>query len=273
MRRPPLEVKPTPTAPFGRMKPRQPNDKIVQAGRTMQERVDHALRQLERALGGRDAIASALHCAEDLTPDETRVANLLADPSHARKPIRQVLQAADPTLTIGRLLKIFAKGKGAEAYALSLAKIYDGAPKTAAYLMETSVPHKGNCPECYGRAKRIVKELACEHPPDAPPCEKCAGSGKILIEGPCRRCEGTGRVEKEPETERIKLALQAAGIVKDAGVRVSNTTVNASIEATLVQTSAAFRSATDKILWQQPEQVQDAEVVKRNDAVSDASEG
>lgn len=211
--------------------------------------IDKALRKLEKALGGRAAIAASLHLTEDLTAQEKKVCEAIAEPGNERKSLRRVIAEADPDITFARVLKMFAKGRNAEAFARALNHVHRGLPATTKHLMRTAVPHLVQCSKCKGR-KLVAEggEVACSEC-GGPGCPFCRGQGKFLAAVPCLECNATGEVVREPDTERMKLALQVGGLLGKDGVVVNNTLVQNRIEQTFVSNAQSFRSATDKLLY------------------------
>jgi len=208
---------------------------------------DTSMRALERRLGGRQVVGRALLLSDD--PKIQAVARALLNLNHSNKPLRQIIETHAPTLTIGALLKAYGKGRADESYAAALNKIADGLPETVDHLMKTSVPHEVECPKCSGR--KVVPEGPKQSCAECPglTCQTCRGLGVYLADVYCDRCRGTGTVKATPDTERMKLALQVGGLVGSGGVQITNNQVNLTAEQTVVQTSSAFRSATDKLLY------------------------
>lgn len=210
-----------------------------------------AMKKLERRLGGREVIAKALLLSDDILMK--KAGELIADPANADRTIQYLLGQVDPTMTFGKFVRAYAKGRADEAYAATIDQIAERLPDTAEHLMRTSVPHDVDCPDCNGR-KEVPEGGSVECDDKGPACARCRGTGSYKALVPCLRCAGTGLVKRDPETERIKLALQAGGILGTGGVTV--TQVNQKIEATVVQNSSSFRLATDKLLWAAAPQAQ-----------------
>lgn len=211
---------------------------------------ERGLKQLEKRLGGRLVIGQALRLSGD--PAFERVGLILTNPNQQHQSLKQVLQNNAPTLTLNALLKAYAKGRADQSYAETMNKIADGAPRTVDHLMKTSVPHEVRCEKCNG--KKVVAEgglVKCEAdgPCKDPACPKCRGAGSYRAEVPCLACSAEGVTVREPETERMKLALQVGGYIGTGGVTVNQTQITMSAEQTIIQTSSQFRSATDKLLW------------------------
>jgi len=212
--------------------------------------LDTALRKLERALGGRAAIAAALHLAEDITASEKAVAEAIANPRNARRSLRRLIADTDPDMTFAKVLKMFAKGRTAETYAKTINNIHRGLPAAADHLMKTSVPYPQQCPACHGK-KKVAEggSVKCEDCRGAG-CGVCRGAGSFRAMVPCLQCAGTGELLREPDTDRMRLAFQVSGMLQQGGgISITNNQVTQQVEATFVQTSAAFRSATDNLLW------------------------
>lgn len=250
--------------------------RIKQRNPNMQRKVEKQLKRWETTLGGRVGIAAALQVAEGLTPEESLVVDALTKQENAHLNIRRVIADAAPGITIGKVLRLFLKGRSLVAQALAYEKVYREIPKTAAYLMRTAVPHDATCGSCGGRKQVVGPMVQCKDCAGAG-CPQCYNTGKrgTLIQ--CDKCQGTGTFRRDPETDRIKLALEVSGVLKPGNGKV-DVQVGVSVESTIVQTSAAFRSATDKLLFtrEQPalpaaqsvpaadylEPAQDAEVVR-----------
>lgn len=226
--------------------------------RSPQRDVDQALASLEKALGGRSQILSTLVQA-DLTDDEQLICDLLADPQNDNRSLAKVCGIAHYSLS--RLLDLFKKAKGAEAYIKSVNRVYEKLPDIAGDIAERSVPQKARCGDCRGIG--LVKRVDVDD--DGKP--KFSEDGKrVWIEEQCWPCEGTGQITILPDLERQKLALQIGGLIKEKGPAVI---VDQRNQLAFSRTNSDFRSATDALLFgrktpeAQPEaQVVDAEVVQ-----------
>lgn len=232
---------------------------------------ERGLKQLEKRLGGRLVIGQALRLSGD--PAFERVGLVLTNPNQTQQSLKQVLQNNAPTLTLNALLKAYAKGRADQSYAETMNKVAVGLPKTVDHLMKTSVPHEVVCSACNG-SKHVAEGgwVECKEC-SGPACPVCRGEKKFRALVPCLKCSAEGTTTAEPETERMKLALQVGGLIGTGGVTVNQTQVTLTAEQTIIQTSSQFRSATDKLLWSpsqaalpagEPsalEQVQEAEIV------------
>lgn len=206
-----------------------------------------ALEQLEEAVGGRERIASSLRITpEALTVEEEILTNLLADPRNQGTSLAELCGRTG--ITIGRVLELFAKAEGAQAYAKSLSKIYRRLPDVVGDVMERALPREKDCGACQGKGTITAK------------------NGAENVEIACVVCRGHGKVEIEPELERQKIALQLGGFLKDkGGVNITNTTTNTSVTVNaMTKSTPDFRSATDRLLYPHKEKaiVVDAETVE-----------
>lgn len=213
---------------------------------------ERGLKQLEKRLGGREVIGQALRLSGD--PAFERVGLILTNPNQLQRSLKQVLQENVPTLTLNAFLKAYGKGRADASYAETMNKLAVGVPRTVDHLMKTSIPHEVECSACGGR-KHVpeggwVECVECF----GPACPVCRGEKKFRALVPCLKCSAEGTTTQEPETERMKLALQVGGLLGTGGVQINNTQVTMTAEQTIIQTSSQFRSATDKLLWSPSQQ-------------------
>lgn len=211
-------------------------------------KVVEALEQLEEAVGGRGQIAASLQIStQPLTVEEEILANLLADPANQSTSLAELCGRTG--ITIGRVLELFAKAEGAQAYAKSLSRIYRRLPDVVGDVMERALPRTKQCRACKGRGTVPVK------------------NGAEDVEIACMVCDGTGQMEIEPELERQKIALQLGGFLKDkGGVNITTTNTTNTVNITPARSTPDFRSATDRLLYPHkeralPEPTLEAEIV------------
>jgi hypothetical protein len=213
-------------------------------------KVVEALAQLEEAVGGRDQIAANLQISQDLTVEETILSNLLADPANQNKSLAEL--CGQTGITIGRVLEMFSKAEGAQAYAKSLSKIYRKLPDVVGDVMDRALPRQKLCIPCKG-AGRITTRKEGE-----------------TLEVECLACGGAGTTIEEAELERQKIALQLGGFLKDKpGVLINSTTNNVSqtMNLQVLKSTPDFRTATDRLLYPHKEKALpagavDAEIVE-----------
>jgi len=213
-----------------------------------------ALEQLEEAVGGREHIATALQIShEKLTVEEEILMNLLADPENQSRSLAEL--CGQTGITIGRVLEMFAKAEGAQAYVKSLNRIYRKLPDVVGDVMNRALPRMKVCGACRGLGKYEVKK-----------------DGES-IETVCLACGGAGNIEEVPELERQKVALQLGGLMKEknGGVQINSTTnnVNQTMTLNVVKSTPDFRTATDRLLYPHKEKALpaapvDAEVVEKD---------
>jgi hypothetical protein len=220
--------------------PLEPHPKVVAA-----------LNQLEEAVGGREQIATSLQISQQpLTVEEEILMNLLADPANQARSLASL--CGQTGITIGRVLEMFSKAEGAQAYAKSLSRIYKKLPDVVGDVMDRALPKMKTCMPCKGMGKFTVSK-----------------EGEAL-EQECLNCGGEGSIEQEPQLDRQKVALQLGGFMKEkAGVNITSTTNNVSQNMTLnvVKSTPDFRTATDRLLYPHKEKALpapavDAEVVE-----------
>lgn len=198
-------------------------------------RVVRALRKMEDALGGREALSDTLSDLSDVDSQDpsvqkaTALASMLADPAHSSKSLATL--CAEVGLSVGKFLKLFHDAKAARSFSITLSRFHDDLPRMADDIMKKAVTRKVKC--------RICKGIGRQH--DA--------EGK-LTKLACSKCFGTGVVVEESDYQRQKLAAEITGLVQNgSGTRVQvNTQVNVN-EATGARTSASFREATDRLLY------------------------
>lgn len=194
-------------------------------------KVVKALEQLEEAVGGREQIATSLQVSQQpLTVEEEILANLLADPANQNRSLASL--CGQTGITIGRVLDMFAKAEAAQAYAKSLTKIYRKLPEVVGDVMDRALPKRDVCKPCKGLGSITVKKDGEE------------------VQQDCLVCGTAGTVEREPDLERQKVALQLGGFLKDkGGVNITNTTTTNTVNITPARTTPDFRSATDRLLY------------------------
>ena len=191
-----------------------------------------ALRELEAGIGREKMVELLYHNAEP-TPEEETFLNHLADPRYATRPIERICQ--DTEFTVGKLLAFLRKSYAAKSIFQAFDQIYDKLPLTAKDVMERSIPHKRLCKGCWGQGKIDTKGGE-------------DGESAQIEPVRCRECNGEGWIEVVPEIERQKLALQIGGVLKPAGTTIQqNTQMNVGIH--VPRSTAAFRAATDKLLF------------------------
>lgn len=215
-------------------------------------RVVRALRSVEEALGGRESLSDTLLDLEDIDSHDpgiqkiTLLARMLVDPKHQSKSLATL--CSDVGLSVGKFLQLFHKAKGARALTVAISKLHDRLPEIADDIAKKSVTRKVRCWSCGGMGKRRDDKGA-------------------ITKEPCPLCRGRGFDIEHSDVERQKLAAQITNLVQPAGspkVQV-NTQVNVEGQHPGIRTSAAFREATDRLLYPgktQRADTVDAELVK-----------
>lgn len=223
MRFPTRPPKDTPNGPGGRVPP--PNPAAVIA------RVAH---QLERALGGREALIELLIPVVD-RPEQFHLLAVLQDPAADAVPLGEILR--DNDIPYATLHKLVQKAHLARASVEAMQRVAARLPTVAEQVMDRAL------------AKRV-------------PCEECAGTG-TLVDDPteatpnpvperCPTCRGKGTLYRDTSVPEQKLALELGGLLSTkAGVQVNVQQDNRSAVASFTggaMTFADIQRATDALL-------------------------
>lgn len=203
------------------------------------------LRQLERAVGGREVVAEALAHAPPSEPVDT-LRTLLGDPKSRALEIREL--CAQAKLTVPEFWALFKQGVLSKAQVRAMAAVSHGLPDVAADLMKRAVGHTIDCPKCFGTglsdgdAAKTIRDTVI-------------GTGGVPVEREaprCPQCDGTGRKEVVPEVKRQELALEMGGLLKrheGVSVHVTQQQQQGLLVAQVPSLFAKFQMATDKILY------------------------
>lgn len=207
----------------------------------IQKAVRTALSNLEESAGGREPLTYTLSHAEDIDSSEHRVLQMLADPMFVNHGLANICEKAG--LTLGRFLKLFQKGRAAQAYIETMNKVYEPLPGVAEDVMRRSVTHHVVCTDCNGFKFHIIEGRNGE-PKSTKECVTCHGQGTLL---------------RDPDLERQKLALEMGGLLKrGTGIQINNTQqqLNASVSGPM-RSTVEFREAIGKLLYPGRERVVD----------------
>lgn len=150
---------------------------------------------LEREVGGRQALVTALMAAE-LSHDQSVVVGMLADPLNDSASLAKV--CAQGNVSFAQLMKIFQGAALAKGQMKAIARVAEKLPDVAAAVMEDALPSLRVCPLCDGLA-----EMPGEPTPDDPNPPPVR----------CKTCRGKGQVAFKPDTDVRKMALQIGGLL------------------------------------------------------------
>lgn len=190
--------------------------------------VREALATLEQSVGGRERLILELSHSPALDEDEGLLMRMLADPANDDRQLAAI--AAQLGFTVGGVLRLLSKARGAAALVRSMDAIYRAVPQVAEDLMQEATSRRFQCQECNGVGQILP-------PADSEELPK-----------PCKACWGTGEVVLHPDIEVRKTALQVAGVLKTEKAAGVNVQVN-NISSGQVRTSAELREATDRVLY------------------------
>ncbi len=193
--------------------------------------INHAMRALETAAGGRKRLSVTLQSAstEDLSPKEEMLIKMLADPRYSKHGLAKLCNVAN--ITMASFLRLFQRAKGAEAYVKSVTAVYHALPDVTQDLINHSLPRNKTCSSCRGTKFQRLP------------------TGELSTI-PCPSCHGFGYHEEESDFERQKLALTIGGLVKSGGgINITQTQQVGVVTSDHLRTSPSFRAATDKVLY------------------------
>jgi hypothetical protein len=221
--------------PFGSRNPARPSvvppargDKLRRKGEgrlgvpTAVEEV--AMFELERAVGGRDALIAALVHAPP--SDDLRVLHaFLADPRNRLVHIQKLCDKAHISLPV--FWSLFKEGRFARAQVEAIARVTERLPGVAADVMMRALPHRVPCPACHGLLDPKRRK--------------------------CRTCQGQGQIPAQPALATQELALEMGGVIKrgggDRGVHLQVTQQQALMGSQMPTAFARFQMATDRLLY------------------------
>lgn len=195
-----------------------------------------AVKQLEEAIGGRQALADTLIAAP---PDEDGydvLLGLIADPRNDHKSLATLLNEGG--FTAGDLLKLYRSAVVAKAQVLAIHEVATELPSVTRDVMRRSQNHYKLCSSCASTGQVWEPILDAKGKP--------TGDRQKVV---CGLCEGSGQVLAEASLDHQKMALDMAGMLQKSGpstlVQVDN-----SRTATVVATMpfAQLQRAVQKVL-------------------------
>jgi hypothetical protein len=196
---------------------------------------DQACKTFEAQAGGREKMVEHLASAP-LTPKQALLVGAIADPRNDRHSLGRICQLYG--IQFSDLMKMFRDAGFAKAQLAAMQRVWDYVPQVAEDVMQRALPHSITCP--------------------------CRG-----LDPECEDCRGRGSIEKQPELETQKLALQMGGLVAQPGGGV-NISMKQEQHTTLAQSFGGvfsrFAQASDQVLFpgvpQEDSPPLDAEVVE-----------
>ena len=183
-----------------------------------------AMMELEKAVGGRDAVKAALEHAPG-GEDVKVLQAFLADPRNDLVAIHKLCDKAN--IALPTFWGLFRHGSFTRAQIAALAKVTQRLPDVAEDVMARALPYHIPCPSCAGGV--------------APPKRQR-----------CARCHGTGQLLRQPDVDRQTLALEIGGLIKrgaGGGVHVQVMQQQALVVSQMPSAFAKFQQATDRILY------------------------
>lgn len=173
-----------------------------------------AFENVERSIGGRDALVSTL-LTHTLAAEELYLVGLLADPSNTGKSLAAV--CAQGGIGLGQVFALFKDATKARALVQATVEIAAQLPAVAKGVMEDAVSGEKPCPKCRGAG------WVTPNPTDATPNPTPAV---------CTPCQGTGTIVYEPEPRIRELALTMGGLIeKHPQVTINQTRASIGIVA------------------------------------------
>lgn len=158
----------------------------------------------EKWVGGREKLIEALLWSDD--ERARRLLDHLEDPRARRQSLQHLCACAGTTF-------------------LQLCKVYRAARLEEA-LTQFSINLAVHLPQ--------IGEAICEGAlPSWHACPACDGEGRVMRRGldrVCVKCEGTGKKKIHPEIARVRLYLEAAGIIPSRRFTFQNTNVVTRVE-------------------------------------------
>lgn len=211
-----------------------------------------ALANLESAVGGRDALVTALaHAPQDDALAYT--INLISDPHSDARSLAALCRAGG--ITLGELLEAYKRGRYALMQVEVVHHIATHTPAVTEDVMTRAQPHWVTCYACRGTL--LVWDTEAKDPKTAPkiPCTTCVNEQDVPI----------GKIYTLPDLDRQKLALEIANVLpKKAPLVVNNQAVSLPVGDASPAGFGKLLQAADAILRATPPpprpEVIDAEV-------------
>lgn len=186
-----------------------------------------ALRNLEKAYGGREEMYDFLAIADNLTASENAFLQNLSEKTHAKRSVREVCKMTQFSLC--DLFKLLGKAEKAEAFRIAHKIAYSNTPAVVQNLFERAQKSKVDCSACRGLGL----------------IANSTGAYRSNIK--CKACNGSGSIVQQPNLKRQQTALQLVGLIKnDKGNINVNQQVN--LSANEPRASVEFWDATDRVL-------------------------
>lgn len=200
-------------------------------------RVETAMSNLENAVGGRDALVSALQHAPQ-TEELAFVIGIIADPRNDASSLAAICR--DAGISIGKLWQFFKDADLAQAQVLAIRSVNRQLVAVVDDVLKRSVEYEMVCDVCYG-----------------------LDMGKTArgLPKPCPNCGGKGFRKVEPDLKRQEMVLRMGGLLKDgAGVNVQVNQQTNSFNAG--DAMGKFQRASDRMLYGERERAIPATAVE-----------
>lgn len=192
-----------------------------------------ALADIERQIGGRQAIVQALVTAPP-SKDVKYVLGLLCDPTRRTKSLVDL--CVEAKITPGHLLDLLERGTKLRARIIAGQIIAARTPAVAEDVMLKAAPYEDDCPDCQSTGSITADPTELNKNPTPEPCKKCRGTGKL-------------RYDADPDCR--KLALEMAGLTaKGGGISiVQQTLVNSGGGGAAGMAYEAMTEAMDRMMY------------------------
>lgn len=165
-----------------------------------------ALAEIEKEVGGRDAIIQALVTAPQ-SRDVKLVLGMLGDPDRRGYTLARICEEAK--ILPGTLLDMLERGTKLRTRIIAGQIIAQGTPAVVRDVMQKAAPYQDACYQCAGTGS-ITPEPSKDEPNPKPE--------------PCELCKGVGQLQYKAEPAARELALEIAGLTaKGGGIVINNT--------------------------------------------------
>lgn len=201
-----------------------------------------AFGELEKGLGGREAIVEVLASA-DLNEEYQEVLCAIADPTLASVSLAEICLRSN--IMPGHLLTVYQHALIRKVQITALTRVAAKIPDVVEEIAKCALPHASTCPRCDGAKVIEVRPKSTKAVPNPEPktveCYRCAGKGTINVEG------------SESQQDRLlslaKLVDKGGGLSIAVGTQV-NTAGGQSVTRTLVADTplGALQQAVSQIL-------------------------
>lgn len=189
------------------------------------------LAQLERDLGGRQALVQALTFAKQ-SKDVRYLLGLIADPENNSRSLADICRSG--RILPGELIAALASGAELRSQLLAKQHIARGIPSVVGEVMQKAAQYEDDCTECGGLGE-LTSEPSEGNPNPTP--QKCD------------ICKGTGRLRYDADPKCRDLALEMAGLTgKGGGISVTTNVAVAQVGGSY-EGFERMQEAMDQVLY------------------------